>query len=108
MSQNEDFEHEMSQRLGQMSASHDVAAQVSYMIFGAAATTTRAFEKVVVKVEPGLNRVFVAITLRWFAKYKKMKPLREAWLRRADQRCKEHAPTGYKVLCYYEGFNEGK
>lgn len=102
----EDLDHEMSQRLGELSGAHGMAEQISYMIFGAAVTTTRAFEKVVVKVDPDTNRIFVAVTLRWFGKYKKLKPIRAGWLDRATKRCQEQTPTGFKLLVYYEGFKE--
>jgi hypothetical protein len=106
MSNTEDFDFEMQNRLGQMAGPQGMAEQVSYMVYGAAVTTTRAFDKVTLKINPDINRIFVAIQLRWFAKYKKMKPFRDGWLSRAQAKCQEHAPTGWKVLCYYEGFKE--
>ena len=97
----EELDNEISNRVSQLSGSHNMAEQVSYMIFGAAVTTTRAFRKVVIKVEPELNRVFVSVRLRWPFQGKRFKPLQDAWLKRAEKRCKEHCPTGWRMLIYY-------
>lgn len=89
--------------VSRMAPGIDTTEMVSYMIWGAAITTTRAFEGATLKIDPNTNRVFVSIRLRWWAKFGKFKPLRDAWLARAERRCKEHTPEGWRVLVYYEG-----
>lgn len=91
----------MNQMTNIMSSSMDMTELVSYNIFGAAVTTTRAFEKISLKIDSNGSRVYVTIRLRWWAKYKKFEMLRDAWLRRAESRCTEHLPAGWKILCYY-------
>jgi hypothetical protein len=96
-----DLNEELNSRMG-LTTAQGMVEQVSYMIFGAAVTTTRAFSKVVVKIEPEVNRIFVSITLRWpFQDYKKFEILRQSWLKRAEERCQEQVPPGWKLLCYY-------
>lgn len=99
----QELEEEIQSRLPNVGGTpQGMVEQISYMIFGAAVTATRAFDKVVVKVEPEVNRIFVSITLRWWAKSPRMKKLHDAWLHRAEERCKEQVPTGWKFLVFYE------
>lgn len=98
-----DLDEELQNRMPGLGSSQGMVEQISYMIFGAAVTATRAFDKVVVKVEPEVNRIFVSITLRWWANFGRFKPLHAAWLHRAEKRCLEQTPTGWKLLIYYEG-----
>ena len=97
-----DLEDSMNQLSDNLASPNDMVNQVSFLIFGAAMTTTRAFKGVRLKVDPETNWVFVSITLRWWAKFDKFKRLHEAWLRIAQKRCVEHAPEGWRVLCFYE------
>ena len=97
----QDMDSELSSRLGQLTGAHNMTETVSYGIYGAVVTTTRAFEKVTLKLDANTNRIFVAIRLRWWAKYGKFKPLQDAWLRIAEKRTKEYVPSGWKILIYY-------
>jgi hypothetical protein len=85
-----------------LSPQNDMAERVSFLIFGAAVTTTRAFDKVSIKIDSNNNRIFVAIRLKWFLSFKKFEKLHHIWLSRAEKRCKEVAPEGWNLLCYYE------
>jgi hypothetical protein len=76
--------------------------QVSFMIWGAVVTTTRAFSNVEIKVDAVTNRVFVTISLRWWAKIKKFNKFRDAWMRLAEKRCKPYIPEGWRLLIYYK------
>ena len=80
----------------------DMTEILSHNIWGAAVTTTRAFEKVVLKVDTNTNRIFISVQLRWWARFKRFDLLKKAWLTRAEQRVKEQVPEGWKFLIYYE------
>lgn len=94
---------DLEQALAGITGPTEESARVSYMIWGAAVTTTRAFDSVSLRVDPGTNRVFVKIKLRWFVRSKKFKKLHDAWLSRAEKRCKEYLPENWRMLLYYEG-----
>jgi hypothetical protein len=85
-----------------IATSMDMSEMLSYSIWGAAVTTTRAFEKVTLRVDTNSNRIFVSVKLRWWATFEKFKRLQDAWLSRCEDRVKEHIPEGWKVLVYYE------
>lgn len=80
----------------------EMVNMLSYAIWGAAVTTTRAFDKVTLKIDADTSRIFVTIKLRWWAQFDKFKPLQEAWLNRARRRVEEQVPEGWKVLVYYD------
>lgn len=84
-----------------ISSSFDMAEMLSYNIWGAAVTTTRAFEKVTLKVDPDNQRIFVGITLRWMFRFKKFERIQNIWLQRAEKRCQEQIPEGWKLLVYF-------
>ena len=92
----------LEQALAGLTGPAEESARVSYMIWGAAVTATRAFESVSIRVDPVTNRVFVKIKLRWFARSKKFQKLHDAWLARAERRCKEQLPENWRMLVYYE------
>lgn len=85
-----------------LSSPNDMVEQISYMIFGAVATTTRAFGKIEVKLDANTQRVFVSIETRWFAKHEKMKKIRDYWLAKAERKALKMAPKGWSVLAYYK------
>ena len=97
-----DLKDQLERISGGISTSMDMTEMVSYNIWGAAVTTTRAFEKVTLKIDTNTSRVFVSVKLRWWATFKKMEPLQHAWLVRCEKRVIEHLPTGWKCLVYYE------
>jgi hypothetical protein len=100
---NNDEVRESMNRLSQgISSAGDMATQLSEIIWGAVVTTTRAFDKVTLRIDTNTNRIFVSIKLRWFAKHQRFKRLHDAWLARANRRCKEHVPPGWKLLVYYD------
>jgi len=105
----DDIDQEISSRLGlgQIASQGGQTDEVSYMIWAAAVSTTRAFDKVSLKVDPNSNRIFVAIKLRWWAKFQKFKILHDSWLRIAEGRCKEVTPDGFKLLVYYDKGTDG-
>lgn len=88
--------------LNRISPGFDTTETVSYMIYGAAITATRAFEGATLKINADSNRVFVAVRLRWWARFRQFRILRDAWLNRAQKRCEQYTPEGWKVLVYYE------
>lgn len=88
----------------QISSSSEMVEQVTFLMFGAVVTTTRAFDKVKIKVDSATNRVFIAVDLKWWANSKKLEKLHKIWIKRAEERCKEVAPDNWKVLVY---FNRG-
>jgi len=98
----EELDDELGQRVAQLQSSHGMTEAVSYNIWGAAVTATRAFDKVTIKLEPALNRIFVSIQLRWWASFGKFKPLHKAWLHRAEKRCQEQCPPNWRLLVFYE------
>jgi hypothetical protein len=81
----------------------DQTEETSFAIWASAASVTRAFEKVEVKVAPEANRIFVIIHLRWWAKvkWKKFDLIRIIWLNKAIKNVRLTAPQGFSTLCYY-------
>lgn len=77
--------------------------QMTYMMFGAVVTTTKAFENVEIKLNADSQRIFISITIRWFAKFKKFETLRKYWLAKAERRVQKYAPKGWRILIYYKG-----
>ena len=102
-----DFMNEASRGI---SSSFDQNEMVTYNIWAAAVSTTRAFEKVEIKINAQTSRIFVVIHLRWWGKFKikKMDLIRGIWLKKASSRVKQQIPSGWNFLVYYakEG-NEG-
>lgn len=76
--------------------------QLSYMIWGAVATTTRAFLKTEIRVEANIQRIFVSVTLRPWSRTKRLGKLHAIWLKRAEARAAEYLPKGWRLLVYYE------
>lgn len=101
-SQLEDELGAAASKVGMTMPMSEMVQMISYAIWGAAVTTTRAFDKVTLRVDPDTSRIFVAIRLRWWAKFGKFKKLQDAWLARATRRVKEQVPDGWKMLVYYE------
>lgn len=96
------LDEELNSKVGIMASVDKATEDVNYAIWGAAVTTTRAFEKVTLTVDANTNRVFVKIKLRWVARHKRLAPLHQAWLARAERRCKEYLPTNWRILVYYD------
>jgi hypothetical protein len=84
---------------GQSMAS--MTEQMAYSLWGAVVTTTKAFEKAEVRLDANISRVFIAVRVRWWARFDRMKPLREFWIKRAETRAREYLPTGWRLLVYY-------
>ena len=84
-----------------ISSSSDMVETVSYLIWGAVHTTTRAYKKVTVNISLETKKVFIKITLKWPFKGKKFKKFQDAWLRIAEERAKEFVPEGFKAVYYY-------
>lgn len=89
----------MSERIA---TGNDAADMLTEMIWGAAATTTRAFGKVTLKVDSNNNRIYVAVKLRWWARAERFKLLHDAWIANAERRCLKQVPTGWKLTVYYD------
>lgn len=98
-----DLNEHLNDQVAKLSGGHDAAEMASYAIWGAAATATRAFENVTLKVDPYTQRIFVGVSLRWWARSKRFGALHKAWLDRAERRCLTQIPEGYKLLVYYVG-----
>lgn len=97
----EDLKQSLNDKVSKISSAFDASEMTSYAIWGAAVTTTRAFESVKMQVDPMTQRIFVGITLRWWAKAKRLKLLHDSWLKRAEARCCDQLPEGWKLLIYY-------
>jgi len=102
MSFDPNLQDQMNNMANTLSSSMDMTEMVSYNIFGAAITTTRAFQSVALKVDSNASRVYVTLRLRWWARYKRFEALQTAWLMRAEKRCAEHVPPGWSMLVYYD------
>lgn len=85
-----------------ISSSDEMVEQMGYMIFGAVATTTKAFGNVEIKFNADSQRIFIAISLRWFAKHKKLETFRKYWLAKAERRAEKYIPKGWRPLIYYK------
>jgi len=90
----------------EISSASEMAEQVTFLMFGAVVTTTRAFDKVKIKVDSATNRVFIAVSLKWWANHKRLEKLHKVWLRLAESRCKEVTPENWKVLIYIDRGNK--
>jgi len=82
------------------STDREMVEQVAYGIWACAVSTTRAFGKIQVRVDPGTQRVFVVVQLRWIGK--KLKRFHNFWLERCEKKCRENTPPGWKLLAYYD------
>ena len=80
----------------------DMANQAAEIIWGSVATASRAFEKVKVKIDPTSRRIFLAISLRWWAKHKRFEMFRKYWMAKAERKSKPFIPPGWKPLIYYQ------
>ena len=85
-----------------LSTSDEQVKQIAWLIWGAVVSTSRAFKKVAVKIDPETQRVFLSVELYWWAKSKRLEILRKYWLAKADRKCQPHVPTGWKKLIYYK------
>jgi hypothetical protein len=94
----EDTRQEIEQQLN-FSTDNDMVEAVAYNIWGAAVTTTRAFKKVQVRIDPGTQRVFVVVQLRYLAN--RMERFHEFWIKRCEDKCRKFIPAGWKILTYY-------
>lgn len=83
-------------------AGFQMGEALTQALWGAAATTTRAFGNVSLKIDTNSNRIFVAITLRWWARSSRFDFFHRSWLARAERRCQGQMPSGWKLLVYYE------
>lgn len=79
----------------------DMSEQIAYALWGAVITTTKGFEKVEVRMDANISRIFVAVRVRWWARFERMRPLREFWIRRAEIKARQYLPTGWRLLVYY-------
>lgn len=75
--------------------------QLAYLIWGSVVTTTRAFSKVTININLETQRVFVAVSVRWWAKYDKFKKMRAFWLKRAEANAAKYMPNGWRLLVYF-------
>lgn len=87
---------------GMVAGSDEMSTIIAQNIFGACITTTRGFEKVTVKMDHNAQRIFAAIKVKWIFKFKKFERLREFWLKRAEQKCKDFVPEMWRLLVYYD------
>jgi len=91
-----------------LNTSDEMVRQVAYFIWGSAIATTRAFKSVEIKIDPKTRRIFISVTLYWWANFKKAEVLRRYWLAKAERRCQRHVPEGWRILLYYKkGGNDG-
>lgn len=97
--QNERLRSDLNQYLD----SDEMVSTAVYMIFGAVMSSARAYEGCQIKIDPKTKRIFVAIQLRWWAKYKKLKKLQKYWLAKTERKAKKFIPNGFKTLYYYGG-----
>ena len=75
--------------------------QLSFILWGAAVQSTRAFGNVEIRISSETRRIFIVITLRWWAKYKRFGKLRKVWLTRAEKKVREQMPENWRLLIYY-------
>lgn len=83
------------------SSSAEMGEAVSFNIWAAAATCTRAFKKVEIKIHPPTQRIFVAIFLRWWASTMTER-IKASWLVRAEDRIAHYVPAGWSAIVYYK------
>lgn len=91
-----------------MSSASAMDEQLAYLIWGSVVTSTRAYESVSININVEVQRVFVAVQLRWWARFKKFDKIKEIWLRRAQERAAKYIPDGWRLLVYYSGGTTGE
>jgi hypothetical protein len=94
--------NDMNDVSDKISSADEMVEQMSFMIFGAVVTTTKAFGDVEIKLNSESQRVFISITLRWFARIKRLESFRKYWLAKAERRAQKYVPKGWRMLCYYK------
>ena len=82
--------------------SNDMSEQVSYNMWATVVSSAKAFGVVKVKIDPTNCRIYLSVSLRWWAKAKRLEIFRSVWLRRAEDRVKAVIPEGWRFLIYYE------
>jgi len=85
-----------------IASADDMVERMTYMMFGSVVTTTKGFENVEIKLDADSQRVFICISLRWFAKHKRLEGVRKYWLAKAERRVQKYVPHGWRVLLYYK------
>lgn len=85
---------------------HAMSEQLSYNIWGSVVTTTRAFGKVQIKINPHICMIFIEVKLRWWARSKKLRVLHDIWLKRAEERIESLIPKGWRFLIHYGKRND--
>lgn len=90
------LQFEMAQATGDV-----YAEQVTYNIWASIAITTKAFKKIDMKIDPKSQRIFAAISLAWWASFKRFERIRNFWLKKAEKAAEEYKPNGWKLLIYY-------
>lgn len=89
-----------------MSSPNLMDEQLAYLIWGSVVTTTRAYESVTININVEIQRIFVSVRLRWWARFKKFDVIKGFWLKRAQERAAKYIPNGWRLLVYYERGNE--
>jgi hypothetical protein len=90
-----------------MSSATAMDEQLAYLIWGSVVTSTRAYESVTININVDTQRVFVAVQLRWWARFERFDAIKEIWLRRAQERAAKYIPQGWRLLVYYERRAQG-
>lgn len=85
----------------QMGDADSMVTLMASNIFGAIATTTKGFDKVVITFDEPSSLVLAKINLRWFVQNKKFEKLHDYWLVKAERRAKPFVPKGWRLVVYY-------
>ena len=85
-----------------LSTSDEMVSQVAFTIWAPIVSSSWAFKKVNVKVDPETHRIFACIHLHWWARSNKVRLLRRYWIAKAERKSAPFIPTGWKILIYYE------
>ena len=93
------------EEMNMLASPTDTAEQTSYLLWGQIVTTTKAFGVVELDVHPRICLIIARVTLRWWAKSKRLEWFRNYWLRKAEMRVRDFTPKGWRILIRYERRN---
>lgn len=85
-----------------MNSSMDMVEQVTYLMYGAVVTSTKAYKGAEIKIDPNTQMIFVKIKVRWWAKFKKFEKIRRYLLNKTEESVSKFVPQGFRLLVYYE------
>lgn len=77
-----------------------MAEQLSYMIWGSMAVSSRAIKTVKINIAVNSQIVFASIDFHWWARFERFDKLKKVWLLRARKSAATYIPEGWRFVVY--------